>query len=339
MKSRVVCVAAFVAALAIGGRAQQQNAALANLKTTAESSDYKSTSTHADVVKFMQAVDAASPIVFYTTYGKTAQGREMPLAVVGTGLKDASPASVLASGKLRVHVQGNIHAGEVEGKEAAQVLLRELAMGQHADWLESMVLLVTPIYNADGNEAFDVNNRQRQNGPINGMGTRQQSQNINLNRDYTKLEAPESRAFVKMWNEYDPHVGFDLHTSDGSAHGYYLTYSPPLHPDTNDQIMNIMKGEWFPFITKQIKAKHNWDTYYYGNAGNVGGRGGRGRGAGAPGAGRGGDPAAAGAGRGQGAGGGQAAGRGGNFQPDTVGATPTGTMPRAWSTFEHVPRF
>ena len=171
MASRIAMVAVFVAAVAIGGRAQQ-NAALANLKTTAESSDYKSTSTHADVVKFMQAVDAASPIVFYTTYGKTAQGRDMPLAIVGTGLKDGSPASVLASGKLRVHIQGNIHAGEVEGKEAAQVLLRELAMGQHADWLDSMVLLITPIYNADGNEAFDLNNRQRQNGPINGMGTR-----------------------------------------------------------------------------------------------------------------------------------------------------------------------
>ena len=139
MASRMMMVAVLIAVLAVGGRAQQQNAALANLKTTAESSDYKSTSTHADVVKFMQAIDAASPIIYYTTYGKTAQGRDMPLAIVGTGLKDFSPASVLATGKLRVHIQANIHAGEVEGKEAMQVLLRELAMGQHADWLKSMV--------------------------------------------------------------------------------------------------------------------------------------------------------------------------------------------------------
>ena len=68
----------------------------------------------------------------------------MPMAVVGTGLKDASAAAVKASGKLRVHIQGNVHAGEVEGKESAQVLLREFALGQHKDWLQSMVFLVTP---------------------------------------------------------------------------------------------------------------------------------------------------------------------------------------------------
>ena len=105
-------------------------------------------------------------------------------------------------------------------------------MGQHKDWLQSMVFLITPIYNADGNEKFALTNRQRQNGPINGMGTRANAQNLNINRDYMKLDTPEAKAFVKLWNDYDPQVGFDLHTSDGSAHGYYLTYSPPLNPDT-----------------------------------------------------------------------------------------------------------
>src|SRR2546426_7413843 len=125
--------------LAVAPNAQRPSP-LDTLKTTAEASDFKSTSTYDEVVKFMKAVDEASPLVFYTTYGTTTEGRAMPMAVVGTGLKDASPAAVKASGKLRVHIQANVHAGEVEGKEAAQVLLRELAMGQHADWLQSMVL-------------------------------------------------------------------------------------------------------------------------------------------------------------------------------------------------------
>src|SRR4029079_10434956 len=149
-----------------------QPSPLGNLKTIAESSGFKSTSTYDDVVKFMKAVDEASPIVFYTTYGTTTEGRAMPMAVVGAGLKDASPAAVKATGKLRVHIQSNVHAGEVEGKESAQILLRELALGQHKDWLDAMVFLITPIYNADGNEKFALTNRQRQNGPINGMGTR-----------------------------------------------------------------------------------------------------------------------------------------------------------------------
>ena len=64
-----------------------------------------------------------------------------------------------------------------------------------------------------------------------------------------------SRAFAKLWNAYDPHVGFDLHTSDGSTHGYYLTYAPGLNPNTSSAILDIQKLEWFPAVTKAIKAK------------------------------------------------------------------------------------
>jgi len=358
--SRSLLALAIVAALSVPGAAQQgpptaprvapiirppqaapaapppqPASVLDTLKTVAESSDYRTTSTYAEVLGFMTIVDNASPNIRVISYGTTYEGRMMPLAVVGTGLKDASAASVKASGKLRVHIQGNIHAGEVEGKEAALVLLREFAQGKHADWLETMVFLITPIFNADGNERFSLTNRGVQNGPINGQGTRANGQNININRDFMKLETPEGRAFAKLWNDYDPYVGMDLHTSDGSAHGYHLTYSPPLNPNTNAGIMSIMKDEWFPFVTKAIREKYKWETFYYGNAGNPGGgRGGRGGGQGAPGAGRGG---AAGAGA-----------AGATPPPTTPPPTPPVAQPqapavpagpRAWGTFEHVPRF
>jgi hypothetical protein len=338
------------AALTVAGGQAQKASPLAALKTTAEASDFKSTSTYDDVVKFMKAVaDAAPTVVHYTTYGMTSENRAMPMAVVGTGLRDISPAAVRATGKLRVHIQGNIHAGEVEGKESAQILLRELAEGKHNDWLQSTIFLITPIFNADGNEKFSLTNRGGQNGPINGMGTRANAQGLNINRDFMKLETPEGRAFVKLWIDYDPHVGYDLHTSDGSTTGYYLTYAPPLNPDTSETIVGLMKDEWFPFVTKNIKAKHGWDTFYYGNVSG----GGRGRG-GAPGgpgggAGRGaGDPAGAGAGAattGAGAGTaattGQVAGRGaqGSPTPEVLGAPAQPGVTRAWATFEHVPRF
>ena len=307
MIRRVAVSAVVLAATALAIQAQQKPSVV-DLKTTAEATGFKSTSTYDDVVKFMKAVDEASPIVFYTTYGTTTEGRAMPMAVVGTGLKDASPASVKASGKLRVHIQANVHAGEVEGKESALVLLREFALGGHADWLQSMVFLVTPIYNADGNEKFALTNRQRQNGPINGMGTRANAQNLNINRDYMKLDTPEAKAFVKLWVDYDPQVGFDLHTSDGSAHGYLLTYSPPLNPDTDPAIMKIMTDEWFPFVTKSMKAKHGWDSFYYGNVSTPGGGRGRGRGAADP-------------------------------PSPTPAAPPAPAGPREWRTFEHVPRY
>ena len=277
---RAVAVFATVVLATLGTHAQQKPP-IAELKTTAEASGFASTSSYEDVVKFMKAVDEASPAIFYASYGKTFEGREMPLAVVGTGLKDGSPAAVRASGKLRVHIQGNVHAGEVEGKESAQILLREFAMGQHKDWLQSMVFLITPIFNADGNEKMAVNNRGRQNGPINGMGTRANAQSLNINRDFMKLDTPEGKAFVKLWNDYDPQVGFDLHTSDGSYHGYHLTYSPPLNPATSPSIVKLMTDEWFPHVTKDMKAKHGWESFYYGNAATPGGGGGGGRGRGA----------------------------------------------------------
>src|SRR5262245_48939657 len=308
MFRRITLSAFAIFALVSTGQARQ-TPSLADLKTTAEATNYKSTSTYDDVVRFMKAVDAASPNVYYVPYGKTYDGREMPMAVVGTGLKDGSAASVLASGRLRVHIQGNIHAGEVEGKEAAQVLLRELAQGRHNDWLRSMVFLITPIFNADGNEKFALTNRQRQNGPINGMGTRANAQNLNINRDYMKLDTPEAKAFVKLMNDYDPHVSYDLHTSDGSYHGYYLTYSPPLTPDSSPTIMKIMTDEWFPYVTEDMKAKHGWDSFYYGNGSSGGGGVGGGR------------------------------GRRGTPPPPCSNLPAPEGVTRAWATFEHVPRY
>jgi hypothetical protein len=234
---------------------------------------------------------------------------------------------VRGTGKLRVHIQAHIHAGEVEGKESAQILLREFALGQHKDWLQSTVFLVTPILNADGNEKFALTNRQRQNGPINGMGTRPNAQGLNINRDFMKLDTPEARAFVKLWVDYDPHVGFDLHTSDGSFHGYHLTYSPPLNPDTSPTITTIMTGEWFPFVTRQVKAKHGWETFYYGNAATPGGRG---SGGGAPG----------GRGRGrEGTAGTPPAGAAPPQRSACANVDPPAGVTREWRTFEHGPRF
>jgi hypothetical protein len=305
-KPAIVTVATLALAAVLGPTGQAQTSSkLAALKTTAEASDYKSTSSYADVVSYMKTVaDAAPTLVHYTTYGTTYENRPMPMAVVGTGLRDISPAAVRATGKLRIHIQGNIHAGEVEGKESAQELLRDFAMGKHKDWLQSSVFLITPIFNADGNEKISMTNRGPQNGPINGQGTRANGQGLNINRDFMKLETPEARAFVKLWNDYDPQVGFDLHTSDGSTHGYYLTYSPPLNPDTNEAIVAMMKGEWFPFITKNIKDKHGWDTFYYGNAPQPG------------------------------------RGRGAQPTPDVVGAPPPAPPAmRNWATFEPVARF
>ena len=146
------------------------------------------------------------------------------------------------------------------------MLLRDYARGEYPEWTDDLVLLVAPIYNADGNERVDLGNRPRQHGPLGGMGQRPNAQGLDLNRDHMKLDSPEARSVVAMMNAYDPHVGVDLHTTNGTRHAYRLTYSPPLHPNTPESIDSFLRDEWLPTVTDRIKSKYDWDYYYYGNA-------------------------------------------------------------------------
>lgn len=238
--------------------------------TRPELTGYRETSRYDDVIAFMQAMAAASPRIHLTTYGYSFEGRSLPLAVVGAPA--ATPEAVRATGKTRIYIQGNIHAGEVEGKEAALWLLRSIAKGERAGWFKSVVLLINPIYNPDGNEKVNLRNRGRQFGPIGGMGQRYNGQNLDLNRDCTKLETPEGRSLAQLLTDYDPHIAVDLHTTNGSPHGYYLTYQTSVSPNTSPGLTTLTRGRLLPFITRQVKAKHGWDYFYYGNLSRQGER-------------------------------------------------------------------
>lgn len=246
-------------------RINAQPADLSTLLTRAEQTNYEETSRYDDVISFIETVAGASPKIHSTTFGYTFEGRAMPLVIVGDAL-DATAGSVLASGKTRVFIQANIHAGEVCGKEAMQMMLRDLAGGAHTDWLDSLVLLIAPIYNIDGNERIKLTNRPRQHGPLAGMGQRPNAQGYDLNRDHMKLDSPEARGLVRLFNEYDPHVVIDLHTTNGTRHGYHITYSPPLHPNTDQRIDQFLRNEWLPAAGKYLMETEGWASNYYGNA-------------------------------------------------------------------------
>src|SRR3990170_2854321 len=196
MRARVCVLVALMLSSQLD--ADQNAAQVADIKTVPEKTDYKETSRYADVVAFLETIDKASPRVHLTTFGTTYEKRTLPLAVIGA--PNATPQAVRQTGKLRVYIQGNIHGGEVEGKESAQMLLRDLAAGRHDDWLQRMVFLIAPIYNADGNERFALTNRGAQHGPMGGQGQRANAQNLDLNRDHMKLDSPEARAVVKLMN-------------------------------------------------------------------------------------------------------------------------------------------
>jgi len=234
------------------------------LTTRAERTRYEQTTGYGEVVQIMQRAAALSDQAHFTTFGSSVEGRPLPLVVVGDTL-DARPASVRASDRIRVWLQATIHGGEVCGKEALLMLLRDLVTGEHADWTSSLTLLIAPIYNADANERIGANNRPFQFGPIGGAGVRANAQRFDLNRDHMKLESPEARALSRAYQDYDPHVVVDLHTTNGTRHAYHLTYAPPLHPNTHPAIDALLRDEWLPTVSRVVKATDGWDFYYYGN--------------------------------------------------------------------------
>lgn len=232
--------------------------------TRAERTGYRETSSLEDVVAFLDSLAARSPDIRVARLLTSTEGREVTVVTASRPLvRDAADAR--RSGKLVILLQANIHAGEVEGKEAALMVLRELASGTLRPLLDSVVLLVVPVYNADGNEAFASGevNRPGQNGPA-LVGRRANGQGLDLNRDYVKQEAPETRAAAELVSRWDPALFIDLHTTNGSYHGYGLTFSPPLNQNEGPA-SRFVRTELLPEVRRRMKARHGYETFWYGN--------------------------------------------------------------------------
>jgi hypothetical protein len=237
---------------------------LAAQVTRAERTDYRETSSYADVMIFLDSLQHRSADIRIGNLAMSPEGRPVPYVVAARPLVN-SPAEAHRSGKLIVYLQANIHAGEVEGKEAAQMLLRDLTVGQLRPLLDRMILLVVPIYNADGNDHFaeGEKNRPGQNGPAR-VGQNTNGQGLNLNRDYVKMEAPETRGSVALLLNWDPDLFIDLHTTNGSYHGYVLTYAPGLNPNRNPAA-DFVRDRLLPAVRERMQRRHAQSTFSYGN--------------------------------------------------------------------------
>ena len=178
------------------------------LQSRAERTDYQETTRYDEVIQFLAQLQRQVPDVRLEYFGKTEEGRPLPLVILSDPPIN-HPQQAHRTGKPVVFVMANIHAGEVEGKEAMLHLTRRLTLGDLRPLLRSMVLLVAPIYNADGNERINAEHRTAQNGPLGGVGTRENARGLDLNRDYMKLESVEARSLVSLFNRWDPHLTVD----------------------------------------------------------------------------------------------------------------------------------
>jgi hypothetical protein len=216
------------------------------------------------VLSFLDSLQRVAREIRVGTLAVSPEGRRVPYVLASRPLV-SGPADAHRSGKLIVYLQANIHAGEVEGKEAAQMLLRDLALGPLRPMLDPIVLLVVPIYNTDGNErmAAGEENRPGQNGPA-MVGRNTNGQGLNLNRDYVKMEAPETRGAAALLSAWDPDLFIDLHTTNGSYHGYVLTYAPGLNPNSNPAA-DFVRDRLLPAAREGMQRRHRQRTFPYGN--------------------------------------------------------------------------
>jgi hypothetical protein len=232
--------------------------------TRAEHTNFTETSHYADVVQFIDSLRLLDAKMYTGSIGKTSEGRDIPFVVASRPLV-TTPIEAKRLRRPIVYVQANIHAGEVEGKEALQALLRDLLFDDHPNVLDSIVLIAVPIYNADGNERFapQERNRTEQNGPA-LVGTRANAQGLDLNRDYIKAEAPETVASLAMFRTWDPDVFVDLHTTDGSFHGYALTYAASLNPAAKFTLP-YTRDTLLVALRQRMVERHGFEVFDYGN--------------------------------------------------------------------------
>ena len=234
------------------------------LLTVAEASGYTATATSAQVQELIARIHERSSITRLAEMGKTSEGKPIPLIILAnppiTTAKEARE-----TGKVIAFVMANIHAGEVEGKEACLMLAREIGLNPDHPLLKDCIIIVAPNYNADGNDRMSLDSRPGQLGPDKGQGQRPNAQGLDLNRDYMKLESPEAQALARLLTEWDPDITVDCHTTNGSQHRYTLTYDAPTNPSGHPAPIDFVHDELLPEVTTRVKASTGFDMFFYGN--------------------------------------------------------------------------
>jgi hypothetical protein len=222
--------------------------------TPAEKSCYRTTPRYDETMAYVRRVAAAAPKqIKVESIGKTGQGRELVSIIVSKdGVFD--PTALHKADRPIVYIQNAIHAGEMDGKDASLALLRDIVITKsRASLIDRAVLVLIPIYNADGHEFFGPYNRINQNGPEQ-MGWRTNARQLNLNRDYMKADAPETRAFLQAWNRWLPDFFIDDHVTDGADYQYDITYFLDTDNTTYPELADWLHATFTPELESKVNA-------------------------------------------------------------------------------------
>ncbi len=228
----------------------------AKLLTVAEKTNYERTADSMQVLEFLDVLrwssDKVTVINMFTT-----PLRRTGTAVVLASPRIATPEEAAKSGKTVVYLQGNIHAYEPEAKEALLMLMRDVLFGKRKALLDNLILIICPAFNVDGTDTLSLSE-----GTPHILGSANNSQNLNLNRDAVKVETAEVAGLYRtIFNRWDPTLVFDGHLMGRVQHGYADGYIgctvPTAHPGPRDYVFDKL----FPAVRDAVRAEFGLEMF------------------------------------------------------------------------------
>ena len=208
-----------------------------------------------ETIDFVRRLDSQSNELYVEVFGKSPQQRDLIYAVYD---RDGftNPEEIRKKGRVILMVEACIHAGESEGKDAMLLLLRDLIINKTNETFFTHVSVVfIPIFNVDGHERFGKFGRINQNGPVE-MGWRTTAQNLNLNRDFLKADAPEMKSWLQLFNRWQPDFFIDTHTTDGADYQYVLTYGIETGENMDENLNHWQTEVFLPFVNREMEQKN-----------------------------------------------------------------------------------
>lgn len=216
-----------------------------------EKSKETETATYEQTVEYCKKLAEASPWVKYEVFGQTSQGRDLPMLIVDKN-SNFTPEKVRKTDNVVLLIQANIHPGEPDGNDAGMMLLRDIVITKAKEkLLDNITILFIPALNADGLARFNPYNRINQNGPKD-MGWRTTATNLNINRDFLKADAPETQAWLKIYNQWLPEFFVDCHATDGADYQYVVTYAIDLVSNSSEELTKWEREIYLKELEKKM---------------------------------------------------------------------------------------
>jgi len=224
-----------------------------DLLTTSEKTNWAETGRYVEVEDLAHRLEHDSHFVKVVTFGTTPENRPM-IALIVSKDRAFTPEVAAKTNKAIILIQSGIHSGEIEGKDTALMLVRDIAVTKrYASWLDKAIFVVIPVFNVDGHEDVSPYHRVNQNGPK-ATGLRETAQGLNLNRDYIKADTPEMRAWLTLYNSWLPDFMFDNHVTDGSDMQYDVTWDMARNQDIAEPVRSWINDKYVPELNKRMAA-------------------------------------------------------------------------------------